>query len=93
MARRGAGAAQRQLAVACLLFFTTAAAVLLASDIFEFSWRYQLPALITLPPAGALGISVILGSIRRRRGEAASGGGAPPPQLAAVRTSRAGRTA
>ena len=44
---------QRQLAVACLLVFGTAVAVLLASDAFEFSWRYQLPALVTLPPAGA----------------------------------------
>jgi len=82
-----------QAALACFLFFAAAVAVLLTSDLFEFSWRYQLPALITLPPAGALGISVILGSIRRRRSEAASGGGAPPPQLAAVRTSRAGGTA
>ena len=49
---------------ACLLVFTIAATVLLASDFFEFSWRYQLPALVTLAPAGALGITVI----RRRLG-------------------------
>ena len=72
VARRRAGAAQRQLALACLLFFTTAAAVLLASDIFEFSWRYQLPALVTLPPAGALGIAVIMGEVKRRRNGPAS---------------------
>jgi hypothetical protein len=30
------------------------------SDLFEFSWRYQLPALVTLVPAGALGVAVIL---------------------------------
>ena len=41
-------------------------AVLLASDLFEFSWRYQLPALVTLPPAGALGLA-LLGSLLRRR--------------------------
>ena len=35
----------RDLALACCLFFTTAAAILLASDIPEFSWRYQLPAI------------------------------------------------
>jgi len=35
--------------------------LLLASDAFEFSWRYQLPALITLPPAGALGIVAVIG--------------------------------
>ena len=39
-------------------------AVLLVSDLFEFSWRYQLPALVTLVPAGALGISVLLRVIR-----------------------------
>ena len=34
--------------------------MLLVSDLFEFSWRYQLPALVTLVPAGALGVAVIL---------------------------------
>ena len=58
MRRRAAGS--RQLALACLLFTGTAAAILLASDVFEFSWRYQLPALVTLPPAGVLGICAIL---------------------------------
>src|SRR5262249_26490055 len=51
LARRHATTAQRHAAQACLLMFTSAAAVLLISDAFEFSWRYQLPALITLPPA------------------------------------------
>jgi hypothetical protein len=88
----GAAAPDRQTALACFLFFTAAVAVLLTSDLFEFSWRYQLPALITLPPAGALGIGVILAAIRRGRGKAADGG-APQPQLAAVRTSGAGGTA
>ncbi len=59
-------ARQRQLALACLLVFGSAAAVLLASDLFEFSWRYQLPALVMLPPAGALGLA-LLGSLLRRR--------------------------
>jgi hypothetical protein len=49
----------RQVALACLLFFLTGAAVLAVSDVFEFSWRYQLPALVTLPAAGALGITAI----------------------------------
>ncbi len=74
---------QRQLAVACLLVFGTAVAVLLASDAFEFSWRYQLPALVTLPPAGALGIAVVIGALRRNRPAAASAqlpaAGAQPP--------------
>jgi hypothetical protein len=57
----------RQLALACLLFFTSAVSVILASDLFEFSWRYQLITLVTLAPAGALGIAVILRSIGARR--------------------------
>jgi hypothetical protein len=60
---------QRELALACLLVFGSALAVLLASDLFEFSWRYQLPALVTLPPAGALGLA-LLGSLQRRRAPA-----------------------
>ena len=64
VARRRAGPAIRQPALACLLMFTSAAAVLLVSDFFEFSWRYQLPALVTLVPAGALGIAVIIGWAR-----------------------------
>jgi hypothetical protein len=52
--------ADRDLALGCCLFFITAVVILLASDIPEFSWRYQLPAIVTLPPAGALGIAVML---------------------------------
>jgi hypothetical protein len=51
--------ATRSLALACLLCFASAACVLLVSDLFEFSWRYQLPALVTLVPAGALGIAAL----------------------------------
>jgi hypothetical protein len=51
--------AQRHAAQACLLMFTSAATVLLISDAFEFSWRYQLPALITLPPAAALALTAL----------------------------------
>jgi hypothetical protein len=65
--RRRAGPAARQPALACLLLFTAGAAVTLVSDLFEFSWRYQLPALVTLAPAGALGIGVVIGSLRRAR--------------------------
>jgi hypothetical protein len=60
---------QRDLSAACLLCFAVAVTLLLTSDAFEFSWRYQLPALITLPPAGALGVLAIIGaSTGRRRG-------------------------
>ncbi len=65
--RRRADPRTRQLALACLLFFTSAVSVLLASDLFEFSWRYQLYGLVTLAPAGALGIGVIIRSIRAQR--------------------------
>jgi len=59
----------RQLALACLLFTATAVVLLLAQDLVEFSWRYQLPAVITLPPAGILGLSALL-ALRRDRAEA-----------------------
>lgn len=74
--RRQASAAQRATATACLLTFLSAVAVLLASDLFEFSWRYQLPALVTRPPAGALGITVLIGYFAARR----PGGAQPVPR-------------
>jgi hypothetical protein len=57
---------KRQLALASLLFFGTGVADLLISDAFQFSWRYQLPALVTLPPAGVLGLTALAGYLRRR---------------------------
>jgi hypothetical protein len=66
--------ADRELALACCLFFLSAAAILLVSDFTEFSWRYQLPAIMTLPPAGALGLAVLLARFRGRRGRQAAGG-------------------
>jgi dolichyl-phosphate-mannose-protein mannosyltransferase len=68
--RRRASPTQRAAALACLLFFATGALALLSSDVFEFNWRYQLPALVTLPPAAALAITLLL----RRRSPAAAGG-------------------
>ncbi len=67
-------AAGRQLALACCLFFLSAATILLFSDVTEFSWRYQLPAIMTLPPAGALGLAVIIARVSKRRGLAATAG-------------------
>jgi hypothetical protein len=66
----------RQLALACLLFTATAVVLLLAQDLVEFSWRYQLLAVITLPPAGILGVSALL-ALRQDRAEL------PPPATAA----------
>jgi hypothetical protein len=65
--RRRLDPGTRQLALACLLFFVSAASILLVSDLQEFSWRYQLPALVTLVPAGALGIAVLLRMARAGR--------------------------
>jgi hypothetical protein len=67
------GPALRPLALACLAWTGVTVAVLLVPDVFEFSWRYQLPAVVTLPPAGALGLCALLqaglrpGARRRRR--------------------------
>jgi hypothetical protein len=66
--RRRQDPALRQLALACLLFFGSAVWLTLVSDLFVFSWRYQMPALVTLVPAGVMGISII-GDWLRARGE------------------------
>lgn len=65
--RRRLDPGTRQLALACLLCFLSGAFVILVSDLFEFSWRYQMPALVTVVPAGVLGISVIIRSVRAWR--------------------------
>jgi hypothetical protein len=75
--RRRASDAQRQLALGATLFVTTGVAVLLMSDLFEFSWRYQLPALVTLPPAGALGIAAVIRYARRRQSDHLAAAGRP----------------
>jgi hypothetical protein len=67
--RRRRSLAQRGTASACLVTFLAAVTVLLGSDAFEFSWRYQLSALVTLVPAGALGITVVIGYLTARRGQ------------------------
>ena len=53
-------------ALACLLITGCAVAVLLGADLYEFSWRYQLPALVTLPVAGAFGVTALIGFFRAR---------------------------
>jgi hypothetical protein len=47
-------------AAGCLLATGLAVAAAGGADLYEFSWRYQLPALVTLPLAGALGAAVFL---------------------------------
>jgi hypothetical protein len=65
------------LALACLLITGSAVAVLLGADLYEFSWRYQLPALITLPIAGAFGVTAVARHIQARRRPAAPGAAVP----------------
>ena len=74
--------ADRELAAACLLVTLSAAVLLLSSDAYEFSWRYQLPAVVMLPVAGALGLTALAGRIKRT--------GASAEALTAVQTSTAG---
>ena len=54
-------------ALACLLITGCAVAVLLGADLYEFSWRYQLPALVTLPVAGAFGVTALVPVVRAWR--------------------------
>ena len=68
--RRPRYAAARPAALACLLFCATGVFVLGVSDLFEFTWRYQIPALITLPPACALGLGALILAIRKPRATA-----------------------
>ncbi|GAA3580030.1 glycosyltransferase family 2 protein [Amycolatopsis ultiminotia] len=51
-----------------LLAAGTGLFLLFASAVFEFSWRYQLPALVLLPVAGALGFTTLTAASRRRLG-------------------------
>jgi hypothetical protein len=68
------------LSLACLLITGSAVAMLLGADLYEFSWRYQLPALVTLPVAGALGATAIAQQVRNRRARRA-GPAAPVGEL------------
>jgi Glycosyl transferase family 2 len=66
------GARRSKHRLECLLWITTALCLLLFADVFEFSWRYQLPALVLLPVAGVLGLCALMGLEK-----------APRPKLAA----------
>jgi hypothetical protein len=72
--RRRLSREARGPALACLLFFASAVLLTLVSDLFVFSWRYQLPLLVTLVPAGALGISAMRTRQTSRAGDGDTGG-------------------
>jgi hypothetical protein len=67
LVRRRTNPDGREPALACLLMFASGVSVLLVSDVFEFSWRYLLPTLVTLVPAGALGIAIVIRAAQARR--------------------------
>jgi hypothetical protein len=80
----GCFARRRHLALArgCLLATGLAITAAGGADLYEFSWRYQLPLLITLPLAGALGVTAFLRLGVTRR----SGGGGTMSRCTTTRT-------
>jgi hypothetical protein len=68
----GALGRRTELRVPCLFVTLAAVVLLVSSDAFEFSWRYQLPAVVLLPLAGALGLTVL---VRGRRSRCAAPSG------------------
>jgi hypothetical protein len=79
------------LALACLLTTGCAVAVLLGADLYEFSWRYQLPALVTLPIAAAFGVTALaryVGARRQRRPGGAAAPAGPVSDLAVAGSKR-----
>jgi hypothetical protein len=68
----GVGRARRSgLRAACALPTLCGLFLLLGADLFHFSWRYQLPALVLAPLGGALGITALIGWITPARPSAA----------------------
>jgi hypothetical protein len=66
LVRRRSG--RRQARWACLVFATTAVGVLLSpSLIWGFSYRYGIPLVVLLPPAGAVAADLGLDALARRR--------------------------
>jgi hypothetical protein len=71
------------LARGALLATGLALTAAVGADLYEFSWRYQLPLLVTLPLAGALGAAAFLRLAVTRR----SAGGGTMNRCATTRTS------
>jgi hypothetical protein len=66
----GGSVVDRSLALTCLMITLSAIALLGLSDLFEFSWRYQIPAIVTIVPAGAMGVCLIGARLRGVSGTA-----------------------
>ncbi len=81
-------AVDKELAAACTLVTLSAVVLLGGSDAFEFSWRYQLPAVILLPLAGALGFTADAARITSAR---AAGKAPVRPTAARIATGGTGR--
>ena len=71
------------LARGALLATGLALTAAVGADLYEFSWRYQLPLLVTLPLAGALGAAAFLRLAVTRR----SGGNGTMSRCTTTRTS------
>jgi hypothetical protein len=66
LAGAGVGRARHSpLRSACLAWTFVGATVVLLPAVYEFSWRYMLPGLVTFPVAGALGVTALLDRIER----------------------------
>jgi len=86
----GVGRARRsgqQLAI--LLWLSTGMGLLLAAALYEFSWRYTLPALVTIPPAAALALSALTAPKTVPEPSAAQLAGGPDNSGSAVPDDRA----
>jgi hypothetical protein len=66
LAGLGVGRARRSpLRSACLAWSFVGGTIVLLPAVYEFSWRYMLPGLVTLPVAGALGLTALMDRIER----------------------------
>jgi Dolichyl-phosphate-mannose-protein mannosyltransferase len=75
--------------LACLLWLGAGLGLLLAAALYEFSWRYTLPALATIPPAAALALSALTAPKTAPETSAAQQPGGPDDSGPAVPDDRA----
>ena len=86
----GVGGARRSgLRPACWLWSVSGAMIILLPAAYEFSWRYMLPGLVTLPVAGAFGLTALMD--RKRPMTATTEQESPAPQEPDVDTAAVAR--